>query len=483
MQFSYNESHFRTKEGRLRFFYVRLFIFLFWIAVHITSCNKLVGISEPINTITGGEAFSTDALATSALNAIYSDMSYFGGNGLGYSNGATAVYAGLASDELNYFGGVPVYQNGTILATDGTIYGAFWRAAYSHIYMANAAIENLNASKTLSEKIKSQLTGEALFIRALCYFYIINLFGDAPLVTSSDWSQNSLSKRTPTDQVYQQIIADLKQAQGLLIDDYSLFSQEHIRANKWAATALLARVYLYTSDFASADAQASSVINSGYYSLLTNLDSVFLKNSNEAILQLQTVDHLPYATWEGYNLVPPDAFSNPNYYLTDQLIGAFEPLDKRWTAWVDSTNYAGTEYFYPYKYKKRQGSSNSDVTEYFTLLRFAEQYLIRAEAKARLNTDLQGAINDLNSIRKRAGLTELSLSLNQTNVLAAINQERRIELFAEEGHRWFDLKRAGQAIEVLSPLKPGWDSHALLWPIPTSELRRDPNLTQNEGYQ
>ena len=115
------------------------------------------------------------------------------------------------------------------------------------------------------------------------------------------------------------------------------------------------------------------------------------------------------------------------------------------------------------------------------MLRLAEQYLIRAEAEAEKG-QLANAINDINVIRNRAWLGSLPGNLGQTQVLAAIAQENRIEFFAEWGHRWFDLKRTGQANSVLAPIKPFWESTAQLFPIPYTEIQADPNLIQNPGY-
>jgi hypothetical protein len=108
--------------------------------------------------------------------------------------------------------------------------------------------------------------------------------------------------------------------------------------------------------------------------------------------------------------------------------------------------------------------------------------LIRAEAEAQ-EGKLSDAIADLNIIRNRAGLPDLSLSLDQAQVLTAVMQERRIELFGEWGHRWFDLKRTGHAVTALSQDKGhAVSSNGLLWPVPYGELISDPNLKQNPGY-
>lgn len=447
----------------------------------MNGCKKIVEIPEPINSITTKETFQTDALATSAIMGIYSHMSSLGN--LYYSNGAITIFAGLSADELNAFGQSDnQFQNNTLTPDNGDVVGGFWTPPYFDIYMANAAIEGIEASQTLSNAIKKQLIGEAEFIRAFCHFYLVNLFGDVSLVTTTSWPTTSLMSRTPASQVYQQIISDLKDAQNSLASDYSISGDERTRANKWAATALLARVYLYTNKYDSAEAQANLIINNSAFSLSTDLNSTFLaKNNNEAIFQLETSNTSPYAIPEAQQFIPRNQRSSPKYILTDQLLGAFELGDQRMASWVKSTTYSGVTYYFPYKYKVRLGQ-DGNITEYNMVLRLAEQYLIRAEARAKQN-NLDGAIKDLNVIRERAGLSDLSSTLNQSQVLDAISQENRIEFFAEWGHRWFDLKRVAKANELLGPIKgANWQATDELYPIPLSEIQRDPNLKQNAGY-
>jgi hypothetical protein len=150
--------------------------------------------------------------------------------------------------------------------------------------------------------------------------------------------------------------------------------------------------------------------------------------------------------------------------------------------WIKDTTIEGEKYFFPYKY--RSATLNSQVTEYFMVLRLAEQYLIRAEARAQLN-DIGGAQTDLNTIRTRAGLPGTNAT-NIASLLAAIMQERRIELFSELGHRWYDLKRTNSLNSVMAiatPLKGGtWEITDELYPLPLLEIERNINLTQNFGY-
>jgi hypothetical protein len=144
-----------------------------------------------------------------------------------------------------------------------------------------------------------------------------------------------------------------------------------------------------------------------------------------------------------------------------------------------------TTYYYAYKYKANTAfGSSAPVTEWPIELRLAEQYLIRAEARAQQN-NLDGAKSDLNVIRSRASLAATTAS-TQTDVLAAVAHERQVELFTEWGHRWFDLKRAGKidAVMGVETSKKGgtWAAYKALVPIPASEILIDHNLTQNPGY-
>ena len=450
-----------------------------------TSCKKLIEIPEPSNSLTTSQLFASDNEAVAAVMGIYSQMSY-GDNNIRFASGGITILAGLSADELHIFNKNSSnfeFETNAILITNGTPLQYFWGPIYSAIYKANATLEGLKASTKLTEELKNQLSGEVKFLRAFCYFYLINLFGDVPLVTTSSWTATAMMSRTAVTEVYQQIIADLQDARNSLITDYSSSNEERIRANKYAASALLSRVYLYMRQWTKSEEEAMEVINNTSLYKLVSLDSVFLKNNNEAIWQLQPIDRSPWATREGNQFVTRNATSSPNYFLSSPLLASFELEDLRKIAWTKTTVFpadTGTTYYYPYKYKIRQGSSGN-LSEYYTLLRLAEQYLISAEAKAQQNK-LSEAISDLNKLRFRAGLSDLPSSLTQTEVLDAVYQERRTELFAEWGHRWLDLKRTGQADAILSQIKSHWQTAAKLYPIPPSELQVNPYLTQNPGY-
>ena len=480
------KSHSRFNENLIyiKSIVVLIFVFTFFLQ---TSCKKLVEIPPPKNSITTAKVFADSADATSAIEGIYTSLNasylyiYFG-------NGEISINVGSSSDEL-----LPFLSSGdhlstnTLTASNASVTSDLWIYPYQYLYQINASIEGLQSSQGISPTTKSELIGEAKFLRSFCYFYLVNLFGDVPLITTSDYRSNAIAARTPKDLVYNAIISDLKDAKNSLPDNFSAGGGERIRANKGAATALLARVYLYQKQWANAEKEASEIINNTSTYRLDSLNGVFLANSGEAILQwktnpLNSANVVP----EGYALIPYDNTTNPYYYITDELLNAFEPGDQRKIKWTGNTTYAGQVYYYPFKYNTgaAQISSSLSPSQYYMVLREAEQYLIRSEARTQQNANLGGAISDLNIIRNRAGLQNLPSTLNQAQVLAAIMQERRIEFFAEWGNRWLDLKRTGQARAVLSviPYKSAWQDFQQLYPIPLSEILLDPNLKQNPGY-
>lgn len=466
-----------------------------------TGCKKLVTVGSPDTSLTSGNIYTTDATAASVLTGIYALLN---ANTPLYSQSINSIslLAGLSSDEFTLYGGaanantglVQYYMNRLVSGASTTSSQSIWSDCYSKLYTINLALERLVVSNSLTPVVRQQLMGEAKFLRAFFYFYLVNLYGNVPLTISSDYIANSVLSRNPQEQVYQQIIADLKDAQNLLIDGYTgsdalSITTERVRPNKWAATALLARAYLYTGIYDSAAIQASAVIDHTALYRLCSMDSVFLKNSTEAIWQLQPVN-AGWNTEDARIFILPATGPTSNspvtgfpVCLSPQLLGSFETGDGRRSGWVDSVTVNGVTYYYPYKYKS--ATLNAPVTEYLMVLRLGEQYLIRAEARVRGNNNVTGAQDDLNAIRARAGLGSTTAG-GQDAIISAIEHERQVELFTEWGQRWLDLKRTGTVNAVMGTVAPAkgtdWSTSWQWYPIPLYEITQDPNLAQNTGY-
>jgi len=440
----------------------------------IASCKKFVMIDPPIDRITSQTIFSNNQTAMSAVLGVYSNMMMTEAN---IFTGATTIYNSLTADELVYNStteDIRSFYTNSIAATNSIIGDQFWTRAYGILYQVNACIEGLQHSTGVTDSAKKQLLGEMKLVRGFINFYLVNLFGDVPLVLTTTYTVNAMLPRTPKEQVWRQVVTDITDAASLLGNSYPTAGR--VRPAKAAAIALLARVYLYREEWAKAEAAASEVIANNSYSLVANTDNIFLATSSEAIWQLAPV--VPgFNTIEGNRFVPGTATARPQFSLSTQLQNAFEPGDKRKISWTKINVSAGTPYMFPYKYKVRSGTA---VTENYVLLRLAELYMVRAEARAQQDNTV-GAKADINMIRARAGLPA-TVAATKTEVLAAIEKERRIELFAEWGHRWLDLKRWNKTDAVLAPVKPGWQTYMQLYPVPNSQLLTNPSLTQNPGY-
>ena len=476
------------KNGTCKYLFTPVFLYILF-ALNGVGCKKFIEVQPPAGSLSQENIYSTDATAISVLTGIYINTFQ---NGLGMGNlTSVSLFPALSADELTLYDltngtDLPYYTN----SLTATISWGYWEGIYPIVYVANSAVEGISSSTSLTPAIKQQLLGEALFMRAYCYFYLVNFYGDVPLVTSTDYAVNSLVYRTPKSQVWNQIIQDLHTAENTLSTsflDATLLNATfaRVRPTKWAASALLARAYLYTKNWSGADSAASAVIDAGQFSL-NSLDSVFLANSNEAIWQLQPTGSAPQVnTPDGALFILPS--SGPSIglypvYLSNDVVNSFEPGDNRLIDWTDSVTVGTVTYYYPYKYKI--GFSNGPTLENEMMLRLGEQYLIRSEARL-MENNLPGAISDLNIIRARAALDSTSAN-NPQSLMTAILHERQVELFTEGGHRWLDLQRTGSLDSVMTVVAPQklatWNSYKALYPIPSSEILADPNLVQNSGY-
>jgi SusD family. len=452
--------------------YKRLYIASTLILVLSAGCSSLVEVDMPTNQLTDDEVFADSASAIGALSRIYFVL----GNNLNNNfNKQVSLYV----DEytLTSSSNTDFYRS-MLTALDGTN-ANIWSHLYQIVYACNDILEQVPASSRLSENVKAQLISEAKFLRAYAYFYLQNTYGYIPLLLQTDVNINRIAAQVDDSAVFAQIQQDLEEAKAGLSIDYP--STNKVRVNRWASAALLARVQLYQGNWPAAEAEATAVINSAVYGPIDDMDQVFQANSREAIFQIWTPNGF---ISDATQLIPANNTTPPLYTVTDALYESFEMGDRRkdyWTAnsTIENNEGASTIYHRPFKYRNR--AANTSDPEYLMVLRLAEQYLIRAEARMRQG-NLSDAINDLNVIRKRADLPTLRADISPEECFEAIFKERRVELFGEWGHRFFDLKRTGQLDAVMKAYKDTWRSNAAVFPIPQNELVYNPNLIQNDGF-
>lgn len=460
----------------------------------LTACEKYLDNTPlPANQIEAGGVYSSDNTTSGVVTGMYLSIN---------SSGA---YAGSASGNLSYT--MALYTDETKSLVSGNFADVFyknaiqtgqsgyWENFYSKIFTTNTAIEGILSSEG-DLKHKDQWLGECYFLRAFYYYHLVNIYGPVPLALSTNFEVNKRLSRKPVAEVYAQIIADLKQAQELLSNDYKdafgKTTNTRYRPNKTVATAFLSRMYLYQKDWANAEAEATKIIEADSYELIP-VDQVFLANSRETIWALANNEPKRTNEYSFYNNGMPDNLASnqsPNApfnvfaEMSPLLLDAFETGDARLTSWVRTVTAAAsatrplTVYRFPAKYK-----SSANNAELIMLFRLAEQYLIRAEARAMQNKPT--AADDLNAVRRRANLTDVN-PVGQDALLAAIAKERQTELFTESCHRFYDLKRSGRldaVMNLVAPTKPTvWQSYMANWPIPTNDLLQNPNIEPNPGY-
>jgi hypothetical protein len=234
----------------------------------LAGCTKLVEVDAPLTSTSGDIVFTSDATAIAAVNALYTNMSV---QGIYTGLTSLSLFAGLSADELKVANNVSdqlylAYYTNSLTSTN-TSGNDFWTNIYSsYIFIVNSSIEGLTNSTSLSDAVKNQLLGECYFMRAFSYFYLVNLYGDVPLVLTSDYKKNSNTGRTAKAVVYDQIISDLKSAETLLNKNYVdntviNATSKRVVPNQAVAKALLARVYLYVKDWINAESKASEVID------------------------------------------------------------------------------------------------------------------------------------------------------------------------------------------------------------------------------
>ncbi|MEO5590746.1 MAG: RagB/SusD family nutrient uptake outer membrane protein [Gemmatimonadaceae bacterium] len=475
----------------------------------LQGCSDLL-TESPKDILTIENFYQTDADARAAVAATYrplSDLGLFG----------TAMKSALimAADDARVG---PLEVNASIIAVSTLAFNPAiprvsfqpWDAWYDIITKSNLIIETFPGKSTMSEAVRSQVVGEAKFLRALSYFYLVRLWGDVPLVTTAA-DQVGKPSRTPAADVFAQIIRDATEAEAALPASWG--ASDKGRAPKGAAQTLLSDVYLWRSsamqknEWQQATDAAQRVIASGVYKLEPNYLNAFnpgSQNRGEEIFAAQGT-----ASTNGPEIRTADMFY-PQEMGANGTGGFAAVVPLPWS--VDSSYAVGdyrkdvtyftsgktitgqTVTFAPHVFKYRPTAHPGPQDTNWPIYRYAEVLLFNAEALNELGRTTE-AVTFLNQVRararngtgteNRAQPANYSGALTQSAVRDAIIEERRIETVFE-GDRWFDLIRRGPAY-FLNAMKR--DPHAtdvsatdMLWPIPQRAIDANSNLTQNPGY-
>ncbi|CAN5858715.1 RagB/SusD family nutrient uptake outer membrane protein [soil metagenome] len=432
----------------------------------LAGCDAPLDV-DPRAAIAADEALNNARAMAAAVNGMYDALQV---DGL-YSR-QLVIYPDMYADNLVFSGTFQTDAqvfNRSITSTGGVPLGP-WAASYSGINQANEVLAAIPNVADLSQANATRFRGEALFLRSLHYVNLVRYFGGVPIITEPTRTTGDAAAaarpRNTMAEVYALIERDLNEAAGLLPD-----TRINGRATMGAAQALLSRVYLEQHKDAQARDMATPVINNGQYEMTANFADLWVQqNTQESIFEIQytITDSNAQAFW----LFPARGGLGGRwgYNPSAGLRSAFVENDTR--AEATFAREPGSGRFYGTKYFRVDGGDDNVI-----VLRLAEMYLNRAEANTRLGADAAVVRADINVVRQRAELQPLMETVNTRDALIeAILQERRVE-FALEGHRFFDLRRTGRAMEVL-----GIPEFRLLWPIPEPEMDVNEQLVQNPGY-
>ncbi|KGO94961.1 RagB/SusD family nutrient uptake outer membrane protein [Flavobacterium subsaxonicum] len=371
-------------------------------------------------------------------------------------------------------------------------FGAMWTNWYKAIGRATNAIEYTEGYGITDEAYKNRLIGEAKFLRAFNYFYLVRGFGDVPL------QHISLVERAPKADVYAYIEADLLDAIDKLPLKSDYTSANLGRATKGAAQALLAKVYMYEQKWQQSYDMATTVISSGQYGLESDYAVLWRassENGTESIFEVQARGEVVAHGVQQYSETQGArgtsgwgwGFNTPSQNLLDAYNAEGDVVRRDATIiFAGETLWDGREVSAsvenPMYNEKAYSSANAgagDGDKNIRVLRLAEIYLIQAEAANALGNDAT-ALASLNLVRERVNLP--AATGGGTDLRNLIWKERRLEL-AFEHDRWFDLVRTGQAQAAMAAAgKTFIVGTQELFPIPYNQLIQTPEMTQNPGY-
>lgn len=460
-----------------------------------TACSK-VDEQEPFVNIDPAQIFNSPQRIESAAIGMYNAL-----QNAEFLGGRALIYVDQRGNDVNvssFFGNVGTFNmlSNNVLAQNA------WTGGYRTIFETNYFMKKLQENESVIGADAAKVYyAEAKFIRALCYYYLVNLYAQTyvfsadashpgvPLVldavTNGQEALDPANKipRSTVKQVYDQMLADLTDASASLPvtwdDDYF----DHARATKAAADALMARIYLVMGQWANANAKADAVMASTRgFSLEPNLRDYFSKDNYSS-------------TPEGIFAVAMNTSDNPN---TNNAIGQhYSPLGRGDIS--VSAAYRNLPDFGPNDERRTQLVRSTSATAFWTgkyyettfdswvpLLRLGEIILIKAEALARLSPALPDptAITLLQQVRDRSNASALAPLLTQAALINQILNERRIEL-AFEGHGMIDFVRTKRDVPARPPTQPNaiaWNAQMVIFPIPFVDTQQNPQLEQNPGY-
>jgi len=450
----------------------------FFVCLLATSCNILD--RESPNDVADDLVFNSEDGANAALIGLYNSL-----QSRDYYGGYYPLVADLYSDvgTAGGFDNVSLDEISILAVTPSNIITEnIWLSMYQTIAIANAIIERVDDVEDagFSQDEKDHIKGQAHAIRALAHFDVLRMFGEhwntssqygIPVVTAVQ-KPSDIVERSSVQATYTAIISDLNAAAGLILADDRSVSF----INPIAVKALLARVQLYAGNKSAAITSANEVISEGSFSIsdADNFTSLYTSPyiSDESLFQV-TFDVQNRSAFNAATFSRPEALRTEVLFLADAGLADFfskRPDDIRSSLYDFENN---DESILPDgRTQKYRGEETRDNPAY--VIRMAEVYLIRAEAKGLAG----GGLDDLNTIRTNRGMSALANNFSSELDFKKVVLNERVAELSFEGTRMFDLARTGLTEDVL-----GIEPYKAIFPIPLREIIATGNrITQNPGY-
>ncbi len=488
------------------------YTFISLLGLSVISCELQ---EEVFSNITSENFYQTSGDAETALIAAYDPIATMYNaavHSVDFSTDQIYPRPVVARDTYTLFSYDPNYSAQKSFSREFESPVQLWRSCYSGIERANWVIFKV-PDIAMNEGRKSGILGEAYFLRAFYHWMLTKNFGEVVVkVNPSQSEADAYLGKSTVKEVYAQIYADLDAAIQAL-PAYSQQVPQFGRPSKEAAMALYAKAALYNEDYPKALQMAESVINSGSYRLLENVEDVFDVTKEamaraENIWSFESIRAVPGRISQVHSLYGPANSTGAEYgnssfgsaFAYQKFYDSFDPLDERRKLLATSfINRSGTvvpqagitpittEGVLVRKFRDPNSIGGSYETN-LTIIRMADVYLIAAEAEARAAGATAKAYEYINVVRRRAKLEDLTPGLSAEQFVDAVIQERSWELFAE-ADRWYDLTRTGKFLTLVPsatnnvfPTRTPEAKHRY-FPIPLDEIQANPNLVQNPEWE
>lgn len=459
--------------------------------VFFTSCDDFL-THELKDGYNDDTFYKTEEDALRTINGAYNAISF------NKSENRVWVFGDVASDDSQKGGGdgdgseIKLIDEFNVNSTNGVLV-EYWQHTYEGVLRANDVIYYV-PKIDMNGDLKKRIIAEAKFIRAYSFFKLTNVWGSIPLrLEPINKPQNLHVALSSVDKVYEQIEKDLSEAIPDLLATYT--GKDAGRVTKGAAYGLLAKVFLYQNKWDDCLTQIKNLDDLHIYKLEDNYENLFklgAENNAEVVFAVRHLSNQSPGLGNILNVWFAPSEENGYYFNapSKSYVDSFDELttegkdDPRLDAsigrdgkpWMNNNTFSSSWSPTGYLVKKHlqpftevEQGRRSDGGLPYIYLRYADILLMKAEALNQTNKT-EDAVKEINNVRGRVKLTDLPLTISQSDMHIAIMKERRHEL-GFEFHRFFDLMRWGQVVatQALGD-KFKWAEPRYYYPIPQTEI-------------